>query len=121
MEKGGREKNPQRSKCWPQCLTMYPSWCLQLALAKHKSRDEVGSCSVIPTVAPTKPQGVWILTDTMTTAMWLTEEQWLGDSRTVCLEQIELVMTIPQSDRRITGQARDFIRVSRITDIRITL
>lgn len=56
----------------------------------------------------------------MTTAMWLTEEQWLGDSRTVCLEQIELVMTIPQSDRRTTGQARDF-RVSRITDIRITL
>lgn len=58
-------------------LTMLPSWHLQLALTKHNSGDEVRSHAITITVSTAGLHGAWTMTDTMTAAVWLTEEQWL--------------------------------------------
>lgn len=41
--------------------------------------------------------------DAMTRAIWLTEEYAISDFRSVWRRQIELVMIIPQRDRRMNG------------------
>lgn len=43
----------------------------------------------------------------------------MSDFRSVCRRQIELVIIMPHSDRRINGYAMDLVTGSRIIEIRI--
>lgn len=62
-------------------------------------------CAIIRAVAPIKLHGVWMRIATITRAMWLTDEYAIKDFRSVCRKQIELVIIIPHSDKRMNGYA----------------